>query len=311
MARILRALLLALLVPALSVTVARAAQQDNVDYIVRRIDSVLNQSLERKSWKNSYQLVEKNIEDLKNTLRQGGTISSNPVQAYRDKLAQMMEERKQVWKELDSLQQKFQQDRTRYSQQAIRDIVGEMITRLKPRAGVLDPFAIALSKNMEVIKDDFYKLRTADQGIRLIDDYKRSILPAIHDMRDRLHGLEPLLQAYKAVSEPAGFEGTYSGRLSGGAAGTIEFRIFGFQVTGTVSGSYSGDPVTGSFTGRVSPDGAISTTLNGLVGAGKWDKPMSYAGNISGRITPAGATGTWKAGNNWDMPSGNWSATRR
>lgn len=311
MARLVRALLLAVLASWLFAPAANAAQQDNVDHVVNRIGKVLEDSLERKSWQNSYQLAGKNIEDLKNTLRQGGQVSSNPVQAYRDKLAVMMEERKQIWKELDELQQKFQKDRTRYSQQAIRDIVGEMINRMRPRAGALDPFSIAMSKNMEVIKDDFYKLRTADQGIRLIDDYKRSILPAIHDMRDRLHGLEPLLQAYKAVSEPAGFEGTYSGRLGGGASGSIEFRIFGFQITGTVSGAYQGDPVTGSFTGRVTPDGGLSASLRGLIGAGKWDKPMSYAGNLSGRITPLGATGNWKAGNRWDMPSGDWSATRR
>ena len=311
MARLVRLLALIALALALQAPAAQAGQQDDVDYVVDRIGKVLDDSLERKSWKNSYELAGKNIEDLKNTLRQGGQLTANPVQAYRDRLAAMLEERKRIWKELDDLQQKFQKDRTRYSQQAIRDIVGEMINRMRPRAGALDPFSIAMSKNMEVIKDDFYKLRTADQGIRLIDDYKRSILPAIHDMRDRVHGLEPLLTAWKAVSEPAGFEGTYSGRLGGGASGTIEFRIFGLQVTGTVAGAYQGDPVSGSFTGRVSPDGAFSASLKGLVGAGKWDKPMSYAGNLSGRITPLGATGQWKAGNRWDMPSGDWSATRR
>ena len=79
MLRLARALIILVLTSGIFAPAAYAAQQDNVDYVVNRIGKVLEDSLERKSWRNSYQLAERNIEDLKNTLRQGGQVSSNPA----------------------------------------------------------------------------------------------------------------------------------------------------------------------------------------------------------------------------------------
>ncbi len=179
---------------------ALASQQEHVDYIVKRIDRTLQKSLQNPDgWRNDYKVVGWNIEDLRKTLEQGGRLTSNPVRTYQQRLQVMLQERRAAWDSMSQALKKLQHQRRTASKQQIRDTVMELIIRLRPRPGILDPFAIALSKNMKVIEKDNRRVKKVDKLIRLIEDERKSIRPAIHDMRNRYRALAPLVEAYSQL----------------------------------------------------------------------------------------------------------------
>jgi hypothetical protein len=292
---------------------ALATQQDNVDAIIALIRSTLEGSLDRDDWRARYAQASRNIVDLKNTLAYGGKVNSNPVAAFRAKLQAMLDERAAAFKIYLDTQTKLEHLRKIEARGAVNDIGVEMINKLmspKPSAGqVLSSFS---THNASVIRQDFARLKTYEQGIKAIDGYIASILPSIHDVEQRRNALEPLVRAYAALTQ-VGFDGSYAGSFSGGGSGTITFTVQGERVlSGTIRGNSGGDPVVGHFSGSITPDGTISTTLSGTLtdSTGKFGS-FPFAGQLSGRVTGAIGRGVWDGKNSYGHPSGDWSASRK
>ncbi|ALK09340.1 hypothetical protein [Blastochloris viridis] len=306
-----QALLLAAAVVAVP-TEGRAGQQDFVDAIIRRIAGTLDASRDNSDWRNKYQLALRNIEDLKKTLQYGGTITSNPVAALRGELGERLKELRTEWEAYNNAEQKIEALRKQEAQGAIADIAGEMISRIVPKPGVLTPLAQARTKNAEIIRQDFARLKTFDEALEKIRDYKKNLLPAIHDTRDRYHGLVPLVEAYAALA-PASFDGTYAGSFDGDARGSLTFTISGRQVSGSIQGRVEGDPIEGKFSGSVAEDGTLNTALTGsLRDASKFNLgTFPFRGNLNGRVNGAIGSGNWAGANKHGRHSGNWSASRR
>lgn len=289
-----------------------AGQQDNVNYIIGKIRTKLNSSLNSSGWKSDYKMVSKNIEDLRKTLKLGGKITSNPVKAYYGLLTNMLNERKVEYKMYCDMQDKLWKNRKKAAKQAINNVGGEMIGRLtSPKPGVLAPVTQARTKNAAIIRRDFARLRTIDEAMKTIEGYKKSILPSIRAIRDRKHALKPLVSQYASLT-PAAFDGYYKGSFSGDASGTITFTVSGNKVSGRMSGSSKGDAIRGSFTGTVSNTGNIIARNKGTLTDSSKMKLGSFAfsGKISGRITGSIGSGAWNAKNKFASRGGNWSASK-
>ncbi|MBS0409369.1 MAG: hypothetical protein JSR86_05600 [Proteobacteria bacterium] len=292
---------------------ALADQQANVDAIIARIRDTLEGSMDQPDWPRRYALAKMNIEDLKKTLAYGGKVSSNPVAAFRAKLQGMLDERSAAFKVYLDTQTKLEHLRKTEARGAVADIGAEMIAKLTPKPGWGTVASSFGTHNASIIRQDFARLKTYEQGIKVIDGYIQSILPSIHDIEQRRNALGPLVSAYAALTQ-AGFDGTYVGSFHGGGAGKITFTVKGAQVlSGTISGSSGGDPVLGHFSGTISPDGTITTTLSGTLTDSSAAKLGSFpfAGHLNGRVVGAIGTGTWEGKNNWGNPKGDWSASRQ
>lgn len=304
---------------ALSVGVLAAAgpaladQQGNVDAIIARIRDTLEGSMDQPDWPRRYALAKMNIEDLKKTLAYGGKVSSNPVAAFRAKLQGMLDERSTAFKVYLDTQTKLEHLRKIEARGAVADIGAEMISKLTPKPGWGTVASSFGTHNASIIRQDFARLKTYEQGIKVIDGYIQSILPSIHDIEQRRNALGPLVSAYAALTQ-AGFDGSYVGAFHGGGAGKITFTVKGAQVlSGTISGSSGGDPVLGHFSGTISPDGTITTSLTGTLTDSSAAKMGSFpfAGHLNGRVVGAIGTGTWEGKNSWGNPKGDWSASRQ
>jgi hypothetical protein len=287
-----------------------AGQQENVDYIIGRIRTTLNESLNSPGWRAKYSLASKNIEDLRKTLALGGKISSNPVKEYNGVLTEMLEERKAEFKAYCDAQEKLDKSRKKAAKQAINDVGMEMINRITPKPGIFTPFSQARTKNAQVIKDDFARLRTIDEAIATLEQYKKNILPSIREIRDRRQALGPLLTQFASLT--AGFDGTYKGRFQGEASGTITFTVKGKSVSGSLSGSYRGDSIQGRFSGIVDTHGNVSTSLSGSLTDMSKNRMGSFPfkGNVNGRINGVSGSGRWTAKNKWGAPAGGWSVSK-
>ncbi|BBF92707.1 hypothetical protein [Blastochloris tepida] len=291
---------------------SRAAQQDFVDSLISRIAGTLAASRDNPDWRKKYDLALRNIEDLKKTLQYGGRISSNPVAPLRADLGARLKELRDEWEAYTNAEQKLEALRKKEAQGTINDIGGEMISRIVPRPGVLTPLAQAKTKNAEIIRQDFARLKTFDEGLAKVREYKKYMLPAIRDTRDRYHGLEPLVQAWAALT-PVSFDGTYSGSFQGTASGSLTFTVSNGRISGTVQGRSGSDPVQGKFSGSVSEDGTISTSLSGtLRDSSQYNLgTFTFSGKLTGRINSAVASGNWAGANKHGSQSGSWSASRR
>jgi hypothetical protein len=290
----------------------QAAQQDFVDALVRRIAGTLDSSRDNPDWRKKYEFAQRNIADLKNTLQYGGTVTSNPVAALRSELGDRLKELRDEWEAYTNAEQKLEALRKAEAKGTIADIGGEMISRIVPKPGVLTPLAQAKTKNAEIIRQDFARLKTFDEALARIRDYKKNLLPAIRDTRDRYHGLEPLAQAWAALT-PVSFDGTYSGSFQGTASGSLTFTVSNGRLSGTVQGRSGNDPVQGKFSGSVSEDGTISTSLSGtLRDSSQYNLgTFPFSGKLTGRINSAIASGDWAAANQHGSQSGSWSASRK
>lgn len=289
-----------------------ADQQENVNYIINKIRSKLNSSLNSASWQSDYKMVSMNIEDLRKTLQQGGKITSNPVQAYHELLTQMLDERKAEFKMYCDMQEKLQKNRKKAAKQAINDVGMEMISRLtQPKPGVLSPISQARTKNADVIKKDFARLKNIDDAINTLEGYKKSILPSIRAIRDRKHALNPLVAQYASLTA-ASFDGYYKGSFSGDASGSFSFTVTGTRVSGSMSGSHKGDSIKGSFTGTIDSTGNISAKNTGTLTDSSSMKlgTFAFAGTVTGKISGSIGSGSWTAKNKWGSPAGNWNASK-
>ncbi|MCD4782339.1 MAG: hypothetical protein K8T10_00765 [Candidatus Eremiobacteraeota bacterium] len=289
-----------------------AGQQDNVNYIIGKIRTKLNSSLNSSGWKSDYKMVSKNIEDLRKTLRLGGKITSNPVKAYYGVLTQMLNERKVEYKMYCDMQDRLWKNRKKAAKQAINDVGMEMISRLtSPKPGILAPIAQARTKNAAVIKKDFARLRSIDKAMKAIEGYKKSILPSIRAIRDRRHGLKPLVTQYASLTAAA-FDGYYKGSFSGNASGTITFTVTGNKISGRMSGSSKGDAVRGSFTGTISDTGNIVARNTGTLTDSSSMKlgTFKFSGKLGGRISGSIGSGAWNAKNKSLVRKGSWNASK-
>lgn len=288
-----------------------ADQQENVNYIINKIRGKLYGSLNSASWQSDYKMASMNIEDLRKTLEQGGKITSNPVKAYYGVLTQMLDERKAEFKMYCDMQEKLQKNRKKAAKQAINDVGMEMINRLQPKPGVFSPITQARTKNADVIKKDFARLKTIDDAISTLEGYKKSILPSIRAIRDRKHALDPLVAQYATLTA-ASFDGYYKGTFSGDASGSFSFTVTGNTISGSMSGSHKGDAIRGSFRGTVDSTGNISSKNTGTLTDSSSMKlgTFAFAGTVTGKISGAIGSGSWTAKNKWGAPAGNWSASK-
>ncbi len=116
----------------------------------------------------------------------------------------------------------------------------------------------------------------------------------------------------KDMSQSPTFEGAWSGRFTGSAGGSITFNVRGSAVSGLISGSSQGDPVSGHFSGTVDAAGTVRTTLTGsLTDSSKFQLgAFPFSGHLNGQLSGKSGSGTWSARNQQGTSSGNWSATR-
>ena len=312
----------------------KAGQQDNVNYIVKKIRTKLFNSLNSPKWKSDYKVVSMNIEDLRKTLEQGGKIPSNPVQEYFTLLEQMLQERRAEYKMYRDAQEKLRKNRKKAAKQAINDVGMEMISRLtSPKPGVLSPVTQASTKNAKVIKRDFARLKTIDEAIRTLEGYKKSILPSIRAIRDRKHALVPLVNQFASLTS-SGFEGNYNGSYSyfdknvGSYSGTIKFKISGNTVTGTLKGKSKNPPrkfkgrmlarefnLKANFTGILDNKGVFQAKLKGQVTAlkkmGMGDVQPFSEGVVKGKIKGGKVNGIWNPNPQYNKINIKWKATKQ
>lgn len=142
-----------------------------------------------------------------------------------------------------------------------------------------------------------------------ISEERYDQLLADYRNRDPLQPWDPSKVPVNAVAR---FAGSYSGRFTGGAQGSVSFTVNGNAVTGTVSGACivkpcSGDAITAGFSGSVSDQGIMTTNLSGHFVQGK----LGFAGSFNGVLQEGGGSGTWSGGNKYGSPTGNWSAGRQ
>ena len=294
---------------------AFASPQDNVNYLISRIRTTLDDSITSPLWQAKYRLAGMNIEDLAKTLEQGGAITSNPVAEFGKKLEDMLNERREMLAFLVSKQKLIIQMRKGQAKQTIQDVGVEMIRRITPKPGVMDSLTAPGTHNETVIREDFSRLRSIDDAGRKIDEYIANLRPTIQDILARYNALNPLLMAYGKLGAK-GFDGTYIGQFTGGGQGRIKLTVKGTSVTGSISGSCLAspcgvDPMVGTFSGSITKDGYITTTLSGTLtdSSGKLGS-FGFTGSINGSISGDKASGEWDGKNQWGAPSGSWSASR-
>jgi len=294
---------------------AFGAPQDNVNSLIARIRATLNDSLTTAQWQAKYRLAGMNIEDLAKTLEYGGSVTSNPVAEFGDRLEAMLNERREMLAYLVSKQQLVIKIRKGQAKQTIQDVGVEMIRRITPKPGIFDALTAPGTYNERVIRDDFSRLRSIDDTGKKIDAYINDLRPAINDILARYNALNPLLIAYGKLGAK-GFEGTYIGQFEGGGHGRIKLTIQGASVSGTISGSCTAspcgvDPMVGSFSGAITKDGAITTHLSGTLtdSSGRLGS-FGFSGTLDGQASGNTITGTWTGKNAWGAPSGTWSASR-
>lgn len=303
-------------VSAAIVRPAFAGQQDFVNSLISRIRSTLDSSLETDQWPPKYKLVGMNIEDLKKTLEQGGTITSNPVADFGARLDAMLNERREALAYLVSKQGYVAKVRKGQAKATINDIGGEMISRINPKPGWLYVLGSPSSKNAKTIRDDFARLKSIDDVGKKIDDYINNLRPALRDIQARVNALNPLLVAYGKLGAQ-GFDGIYIGQFDGGGHGRLKLTVKGTAVTGSISGSCTAspcgvDPMVGSFRGTISKDGFVTTALTGTLtdSSGMMKEPIGFHGALKGQVTGNTVSGTWDGKNQYGAPSGTWSASR-
>jgi hypothetical protein len=286
-------------------------RQENVDEIVNRIQSRLNKSIDSPDWQRDYRVVSANIEDLRKTLAQGGKIKKNPVKKHYQVVADMITERKTDFGAFYNAQIRLLEDRGTKAKRLINDVGLEMISRIVPKPGILTPITQARAKNAKIIKKQFLEIRSVDKAILYLDELMKSLKPSIRELVQRKNALSPLLAQFNSLKE--GFDGTYGGKFSGEAGGTIRFTVKGIMVTGSLSGSSQGDPIRGTFRGIVDRFGYMDATLSGtLTDSSSLDLgDFPFKGRITGNLTGAAGKGKWQASNTWAAMKGSWSVTKK
>lgn len=286
---------------------------ENVRYILTRIKTTLQASIDAEDWRKKYDLAAKNIEDLGRTLRQNGAgTKQNPVRDHDRLLGEMLEERSEQFQIYYETQMRMMELRKREAKVAINDIWMEMVNRLSsPKPGVFAPLTQAQSKNVAIIKEDMKNLKKIDDAIQKLEDYKNNILPSIHAIRDRRQELQPLLQLFRIACETS-FNGRYSGDFSGEASGTLSFTVTGNSVSGEIHGMYKNMPVRGTLNGRIDDAGNLGLAISGTA-TDKSDLKMGnfqFSGSLRGQVQGGVVRGKWFATDDSTKAAGSWSAAK-
>lgn len=173
---------------------AFADKQEHVDYLVRRIDHTLQQSLHSEKWRTSYKVAAWNIADLRRTLEQGGQLKSNPVKAFQQKLAKMIQERELVLKTLAEAEESLNKYPGRTKARLMINISAKLFKVLN-LIFEQNPGSVDVS-DMKHIKRDFKSLKTRAEARTKIRKMRNKILPALDKLRKRYVALTPLVAAY-------------------------------------------------------------------------------------------------------------------
>ncbi|MFH1435410.1 MAG: hypothetical protein ABIJ56_06810 [Pseudomonadota bacterium] len=111
------------------------------------------------------------------------------------------------------------------------------------------------------------------------------------------------------------YGGSYKGRFSGKATGSIKFTLKDNKISGSISGVFKGDPISGSFSGKVGNDGKFSTAVSGtFTGPPNMDnRTVPFTGTVSGGVIGSTGSGNWsaKSGGSWKITAtGSWNAPK-
>lgn len=117
-------------------------------------------------------------------------------------------------------------------------------------------------------------------------------------------------------SQPASlesFNGSYSGRVSGGASGALNFTVRNGVLSGRISGNYKGDGAFATLSGTVDAAGNVRISAPGYVRGALGEKGKmenwEFEGVMNGKIRGRQASGSWSA-KGFGSSSGSWSASR-
>jgi len=115
---------------------------------------------------------------------------------------------------------------------------------------------------------------------------------------------------------PAGkesFNGSYSGRVSGGASGALSFTVRNGSLSGRISGNYQGDGAFATLSGTVDAAGNVRISAPGYVRGALGEKGKmenwEFEGAMTGKIRGKQASGSWTA-KGFGSSRGSWSAAR-
>ena len=113
--------------------------------------------------------------------------------------------------------------------------------------------------------------------------------------------------------DKASFDGSYSGRVGGGASGALNFTVKNGALSGRISGTYQGDGAFASISGSVDAAGNVRATANGYVRGALGEKGKmenwEFSGTLTGKISGRQASGSWTAAG-FGKSAGSWSASR-
>ncbi|MBS1198583.1 MAG: hypothetical protein H6R18_2368 [Proteobacteria bacterium] len=117
-------------------------------------------------------------------------------------------------------------------------------------------------------------------------------------------------------SQPAsqeGFDGSYSGRVGGGASGALNFTVRNGSLSGRISGNYQGDGAFATLSGTVDAAGNVRISAPGYVRGALGEKGKmenwEFQGAMTGKIRGKQASGSWTA-KGFGSSRGTWSASR-
>ncbi len=308
-------------------------RQKNVDDLITRIDKAVGTSLETADWRRNYAQAARNIEDLAKVLRYGGKIHANPVAAFKAKLDALWQERREWLTYLEGTVVRLQRLSESASQQAIRDVGGAMIRFLmKPVPGGTTLLNAARTRDADVIRQDFARLKTQKQAIKVTREYITQLLKNMTDLKQRRMELEPLSAAFAALSQSGtASQATYVGKvtwrqnnLTRELGGSIKLIVTGQQVSGEITVIDKGAVRKAAITGEVGAGGRITAKVAGksataagnsgiagiLVGAllnfpfrgmltgtvvGNSAGGSFQVGSVDKRKQPVSVTGKWQA----------------
>lgn len=313
----------------------QAFRQRAVDDLVARIGTAVETSLDTSDWRRNYDQARRNIEDLKKALQYGGKVTSNPVAEFKSRLDALWEERRAWLTYLQGTIIRLQRLSAHASQQAVNDIGAAMIRFLTtpvPGAGTL--LNTARTRDAEVIRREFARVRSQQEAIKVTREYIEQLLENMNDLKERRAALEPLSAAYAALLGGIG-EGDFRGSVvwkqsgrTGEAQGPITLKIADGRVSGTITVPGKSETRTAQITGRVSGDGTIVAEIRGR---SEWkgdpaDKIIAaimsavstfpFAGSLGGRVNGNSASGSFEARSTDSRAkpttiSGTWKASHQ
>ena len=257
------------------------------------------------------------LESWRATANLAATISHEIVHKDQDPWAW----RGSVWKEMAGYGNACEQQAWGGTMQKmvgwIRQVQGELGSKqnrsAREQAEVAQRLQM-LCQATTVLRNDYVAERGNIGDLRLTDSV--GIPMSLEELMSQVAAIEKqakdVIGNAGVLSKP--FDGNYRGSISGQGTGSVAFKIQGFTVVGRVNGSYKGDPISGSVSGRVDADGnlnlTVSGTLMGSLSPGGKASAYPFTGRLTGRVWNGRASGNWFASNQYGKPVGTWSAAK-